>query len=142
LLSKFPRSTLNPGNTIRFDLVKLRGTQKHVITLTAKDRLTHCASWHEDQELNVFQGDKLGKDIVATRLRLYKETLQAHLGYVPAQSRVNKELHEVHEEKTGLVWVCWGETAIAVRTEPKRTIKDRIYSVTWYFKSLVKTEKN
>ena len=111
-----------------------------MIILGKEDKRVHRASWHEDAEINERQGAVLAADVLATRERLLKEALQAKFGYVPALSRCKKSLREVHETKTGLIWICWDDEAFAVRTEPKSSVKNCIYSVEWYFKSLVTGE--
>lgn len=112
-----------------------------MIILGKNEKQVHRASWHNDEEICQRQGAVLAADVLATREKLLKQTLQAKFGYLPAPSRCAKSLHEVHETATGLVWILWDDEAIAVRTEPKSSVKNCIYSVEWYFKSLV-TGKN
>lgn len=113
-----------------------------MIILGKNERLEHRASWHNDEEICERQGLLLAQDVIATRERLLSAALQSKFGYVPAPSRCAKHLHEVNETKTGLIWICWDDETVAVRTEPKSSVKDCIYSVVWYFKSLVQTGNN
>lgn len=106
------------------------------ITLTEQERLQSWATWHEDQDINKKQAAKLAADALATRARLVAECLRIHLGRVPNEGEVKRYLNERAEDGTILVWVCWRDEAIALRTEPTTHVKDRRIYLTWHWKNL------
>ena len=111
-----------------------------MITLGKESVLQTWASWHADQDINRQQAEKLAADALATRKRLAGECLALHLGRSPAAAETNK-LNERREPGSPVVFVCYGDTAIAVRTDPVSHVKDCRYYLTWHWKAL-NTERN
>lgn len=111
-----------------------------MITLTDKDMLVHKCSWHENQDLNTHNAVLLAKDAMATRTKLIIEAVAIRLGRRPAPGEMLDHINERHEGN-GIIWICWDDEAIAIRTEPKSRVKDFRYYLEWMWRNL-DVEKN
>lgn len=109
-----------------------------VIKLTAEDRRQTFATWHKNDALNKRQASLLAADANATKNKLLREALELHLGRLPVDGTIEKLVTERKEPGTPLIWVCWGDKAIAVRTDCQGWIKDARYYLTWYWRTLPK----
>lgn len=107
-----------------------------MIVLDASSRLSSHCSWHADMKLNERQAALLAADLHATRERLVREALTSHLGRIPTPKEAARHLRERPEPGSPLIWVCWGDKAIAVRTNPTAHVRDCLYFLTWHWKTL------
>lgn len=106
------------------------------LKLTSVDRRQSWASWHSDQDVNRQQAQKLAADANATKNALLREAITLHLGRQPTDGAIAKLVTERREPRSPVVWVCWGDKAIAIRTDAISHVKDRRYYLTWYWKTL------
>lgn len=112
------------------------------IVMTKDHRQEAWASWHDNEEINRQQAHALALDALAQRKKLTDEVLKLKLGHVPSARHRAKYLSERTEPGKPVVWVCWRNEAIAVRTEPVSRVKDRRYYLTWYWQALVDLCRN
>lgn len=113
-----------------------------MIPLTSRDRLTHKASWHEDQALNREHALLLARDYQATKDRLIGDAVRAKLGIMPPPEELQGRLEfrkdpDNQIEGQPLFWLCLDNEAIAILTEPETKQVGHHYHLTWLFKSLV-----
>lgn len=95
--------------------------------------LESWASWHEDAEVTRRQAASLAQDALATREKLVRGCLRARFGRLPPKKEREAHLTERQEPGTRLVWVCWDEEALAVRTEPVGSVRDFRYYLRWHW---------
>jgi len=107
------------------------------IKFTVKDRLQSFASWHTDRKVNESQARLLAADARVKHGQLVSDSIERFLGRRPEREEVRKMLNERVEPETELIWICWGDAALAVKTHPASSVKDCRYYLTWFFKSLV-----
>lgn len=88
--------------------------------------------------VNKKQAMLLAADANATKNRLLREAIKLHLGRLPTDKAIDSLVSERHEPGSPAIWVCWGEKAIAVRTDCTARVKDRRYFLTWFWKTLPK----
>lgn len=81
---------------------------------------------------------RLAADANATKNRLLREAVKLHLGRLPIDKTIDALVTERREPGKPIVWVCWGDKAIAVRTDCVGRVKDRRYFLTWFWKTLPK----
>lgn len=106
------------------------------LQLTAEDRRETWCSWHDDMRVNKEQAMRLAADANATKNKLLREAVEAHLGRLPTDKAIHELVSERREPGKPLVWVCWGDNAIAVRTDCVGRVKDRRYTLTWFWRTL------
>lgn len=107
------------------------------ITFTVKDRLQSFASWHSDRKVNESQARLLANDARVKHGQLLSDSIEWFLGRRPERDEVKQMLNERPEPETELIWVCWGDAALAVKTHPRSSVKDCRYYLTWHYKCLV-----
>lgn len=91
--------------------------------------------------INRKQALLLAADANVTKNKLLREAVTLHLGRTPSDEAIHALVQERRDPKNpALVWVCWGERAIAVRTDCRGAVKDRLYSLIWYWKTLPKED--
>ena len=108
-----------------------------MIQFTLKDRLQSFASWHADEKVNRSQAKLLANDARLKHGQLVSEAMERFLGRRPEREEVKRMLNERHEPETGIIWICWGEAVLAIKTNATSHVKDCRYYLTWFFKSLV-----
>lgn len=109
-------------------------------SLGPEHRLVHRASWHEDRELNQKQGAILAKDYQATKARLIRSAVAAHLKRDLGPNDLRAAAHNLKArkiEETGLRILLWKRTPIACYTDPCSRVKGFVYSLIWHWKQLV-----
>jgi hypothetical protein len=111
-----------------------------VITLTAKDRRQSWCSWHDNMRVNQEQAARLAADANATKNKLLREAVEAHLGRLPSDKAIHELVTERREPGSAVVWVCWGGKAIAVRTDCRAVVRDKRYNLIWFWKTLAKSD--
>lgn len=89
--------------------------------------------------VNKRQAMALAADANATKNKLLREAVEAHLGRLPSDKAIHQLVQERREPNSPVVWVCWGDDAIAIRTDCMARVKDRRYFLTWFWKTLPKT---
>lgn len=89
--------------------------------------------------INKRQAMLLAADANATKNKLLREALKLHLGRLPTDRVIHSLVCERREPGSPIVWVCWGEKAIAIRTDCTAKVKNRRYFLTWYWRTLPKT---
>lgn len=109
-----------------------------MVTLAKKDRRESWCSWHDDMAVNKRQAMTLAADANATKNKLLREAVEIHLGRLPSDKAIHELIQERREPGSPIIWVCWGETAIAIRTDCTAKVKDRRYVLTWFWKTLPK----
>jgi len=109
-----------------------------MLKLTAADRRESWCSWHDDMTVNKRQAMTLAADANATKNKLLREAVQKHLGRLPTDKAIHELVSERPEPGSAVVWVCWGDKAIAIRTDCSARVKDRRYVLTWFWKTLPK----
>lgn len=108
------------------------------LALTEEDRRETWCSWHDDMGVNKQQAMRLAADANATKNVLLRQAVKLHLGRLPSDAAINDLVSERQEPGKPLIWVCWGDKAIAVRTDCTGRVKDRRYFLTWFWKTLPK----
>ena len=88
--------------------------------------------------VNKQQAMRLAEDANATKNKLLREAVEAHLGRLPSDKAIHQLVTERREPGSAIVWVCWGDDAIAIRTDCMAKVKDRRYVLTWFWKTLKK----
>lgn len=107
-----------------------------MISLSSADRRESWCSWHKDMDVNKRQAVLLAADANATKNKLLREAVRLHLGRLPIDKTIDALVSERREPGKPFVWVCWGEKAIAIRTDAKARVKDARYYLTWFWKTL------
>jgi hypothetical protein len=111
-----------------------------VIRLTQADRRQSWCSWHRDMDINRKQALLLAADANATKNRLLRDAIRLHLGRLPIDKTIDALVTERREPGSPVVWVCWGDKAIAIRTDCTGKVKDCRYYLTWFWKTLPKED--
>jgi len=109
-----------------------------MIEFTKENRRETWCSWHDDMSLNRRQAMTLAADANATKNKLLREAVEAHLGRLPTDKAIHELVTERREPGSAVIWVCWADTAIAIRTDCTAKVKDRRYLLTWFWKTLPK----
>ena len=109
-----------------------------MITLTEADRRESWCSWHHDMAVNKRQAMTLAADANATKNKLLREAIELHLGRLPTDKAIHELVKERQEPGSPIIWICWGDKAIALRTDCSARVKDRRYFLTWFWRTLPK----
>lgn len=86
--------------------------------------------------INRRQAMLLAADANATKNKLLREAVKLHLGRLPTDQAINELVQERHEPGSPVIWVCWGEKAIAIRTDCAARVKDKRYFLRWFWRTL------
>jgi hypothetical protein len=86
--------------------------------------------------VNKRQAMALAADANATKNKLLREAIALHLGRLPSDKAIDELVTERREPGAAIVWVCWSDKAIAIRTDCTGRVKDRRYFLTWFWKTL------
>lgn len=114
-----------------------------------EDRYQSWATWHQDEDINRDQAEKLIANQQEKLDELLQVALFSHLGKVPSDKAIRKrmkvinveppESHQIDEnglKRPTISYVYWGATLIAAYTSPISKIRGYRYYLTWWFKSL------
>lgn len=91
-------------------------------------------------DTNQQQAMTLAADANATKNKLLREALTLHLGRTPTDPEISAGVVERRQPGAPVVWVCWGERAVAVRTDCRARVKDCRYYLSWFWRTLTKED--
>ena len=114
--------------------------QPRALVFTSADRLESRCSYHEDQEVNRDQAERLMSNLIAKREELILAACARKIGKRPTIALYRKKASIVRVEgenaSQALFWLFWGPSRIAVWTDPASRIVGRFWVLRWYFKFL------